>query len=108
MTRLGQLMTMSGTSAAQLACNAGAALVATRVLGPDERGIMVLGMTIGSLCAMIGAFGIGSAFRRQICLAGGDRSALVSAFAWCSIAGALSAALLSVAGSVVSSPFIDS
>lgn len=107
MTRLGQLMTISGTSAAQLACNAGAALVATRVLGPDERGIMVLGMTIGSLCALIGGFGTGSAFRRQWCLAGGDRSALASAFARCSTAGALSAAALGAASSAASAPLID-
>ena len=107
MTRLRQLMTMSGTSAAQLACNAGAALVATRALGPDERGVMVLGVTIGSLCALIGGFGTGSAFRRQFCLSGGDRSALVSAFTLCSLAGALSAALLGVASTAASAPLID-
>jgi O-antigen/teichoic acid export membrane protein len=107
MTRLGQLMTMSGTSAAQLACNASAALVATRVLGPDERGIMVLGMTIGSLCALIGAFGTGSAFRRQLCLPGGGRPALASAFARCSAVGALSAALLGVVSTAASAPLID-
>ncbi|NGY58052.1 hypothetical protein G7043_03795 [Lentzea sp. NEAU-D13] len=107
MTRLGQLMTMSGTSAAQLACNAGAALVATRVLGPDERGIMVLGLTIGSLCALVGGFGTGSAFRRQFCLSAGDRPALASAFARCSAAGAVSAALLGVASTAASAPLID-
>jgi O-antigen/teichoic acid export membrane protein len=108
MTRLGQLMTMFGTSAAQLACNAGAALIATRVLGPDERGIMVLGVTIGSLCALIGGFGVGSAFRRQLCLPDSDRPALVSAFARCSAVGALSAALLGVASTAASAPIIDS
>ncbi|WP_157984990.1 lipopolysaccharide biosynthesis protein [Lentzea terrae] len=107
MTRLGQLMTISGTSAAQLAFNAGAALVATRVLGPDERGIMVLGMTIGSLCALLGGFGTGSAFRRQFCLAGGNRPALTSAYTRCSTAGALSAALLGVASTAASAPLID-
>jgi O-antigen/teichoic acid export membrane protein len=107
MTRLGQLMTMSGTSAAQLACNAGAALVATRVLGPDERGVMVLGVTIGSLCALIGGFGTGSAVRRQLCLPGGDRPALASAYARCSVAGALSAVLLGVASTAASAPLID-
>ncbi|GAB2834475.1 lipopolysaccharide biosynthesis protein [Lentzea nigeriaca] len=107
MTRLGQLMTMSGTSAAQLVCNAGAALVATRALSPDQRGLMVLGMTIGSLSALIGGFGTGSAFRRQFCLADGDRSALVSAFARCTTVGALSAALLGMAGIAASAPLID-
>jgi O-antigen/teichoic acid export membrane protein len=108
MTRLRQLVTMSGSSAAQLACNAGAALVATRALGPDERGIMVLGVTIGSLCALLGGFGTGSAYRRQFCLQGGDRQALASAFARCSAAGALSAALLAVASTAASAPLIDS
>ncbi|TWP52406.1 oligosaccharide flippase family protein [Lentzea tibetensis] len=108
MSRLGHLATMSCAGVAQLMCSAGAAVVAARALGPGERGVMVLGVTLGGLCALVGACGTGSALRRRLCLERGDTTAVLSAFTRCSAAGAVAAALLGVAVTAGSATFIDS
>lgn len=99
---------MSGTSAVQAVFNAGAAVVSTLALGPGDRGLMVIGMLIGSLSALVGGLGTGPAFRFRLCaVSGEDRRALLSAFVWCSAVGGVFAAALSVVGTARSAPLID-
>ena len=100
---------LSVASALQAAANAVAGLLATRALGPQERGLMVLGLTIGSVFGLIGGFGSGAAFRARLPAAPGvtGRRSLVSAFTWCSIGGAAVAVAASVATTVVSATWID-
>ena len=99
---------LSGASVLQAAANAVAGLLATRALGPSERGLMVLGLTIASVYGLIGGLGSGAAFRSRLPAAsGGLRRSLVSAFTWCSVGGAAVAVASAVATTAVSSAWID-
>ena len=126
---MSRLAVLSGSSVLQAAANAVAALIATQALGPQERGLMVLGLTVGSIYGLVGGLGSGPAFRSQLpCahlpgahlpgaqlpgaqLPGARQPAarrnLVTAFTWCTIAGTLLATAAAVATVAVSAAWID-
>ncbi|HYQ68683.1 lipopolysaccharide biosynthesis protein [Actinophytocola sp.] len=88
----------------QVGANAAAAVVATIVLGPAGRGEMVLGTTIGSVCALLGGLGTGQALRSALPVAGPpDRERVLRSYAWCTAGGAAVAAGLAAGGCAVSS-----
>lgn len=106
--RAGTVLLTSGASLTQVATHSGAAVVATIALGATERGVMVVGATIGSTIAVVVGMGTGAAFRTQLPgrTSAGDRRVLVAAYTWWSaIALGLSAAG-SVALTALSAPFV--
>lgn len=107
--RRGKLAVLSGAGVLQAAANAIAALIATQALGPGERGLMVLGLTISSVFGLLGGLGSGIAFRAALPAAKGRsaRRGLVSSFTWCSIAGAVLAAAGATAATAASAAWID-
>ena len=103
------LAALTGASALQAAANAVAGLLATRALGPHERGLMVLGLTIGSVYGLVGGLGTGAAFRSRLPAArsADARSSLASAFTWCSAGGLALVVCLAVATGAMSARWID-
>ncbi|MFW3170392.1 lipopolysaccharide biosynthesis protein [Geodermatophilus sp. CPCC 206100] len=102
------IVTMSALNVAQTACNAMIALLTTVALGPADRGVMVVGITVGSFLSFIGGLGTGPALRSRAPSADGEhRLALLSAYTWWSVAGAVLAPALAVAASAASAPAID-
>ncbi|HWM07159.1 MAG TPA: hypothetical protein VNP92_32890, partial [Actinophytocola sp.] len=93
-----RLLVLSGASALQTASNAIAGLLATVVLGPQDRGLMVLGLIIGSMCGLVGGFGTGAAFRARLPATPepAGRRSLVSTYTWCSLGGMVLAVFLAV------------
>jgi O-antigen/teichoic acid export membrane protein len=108
-TARGRLAALYGASAAQMALNAIAALLATRALGPSDRGVMVLGLTVGAIVGMIGGMGTGSALRSRLPSAAGqaERRDLVRGYTWCTVAGTVFAPVAAVAVIGGSAGFID-
>lgn len=106
---LRRLLVLSGASALQAASNAIAGLLATVVLGPEDRGLMVLGLIIGSMCGLVGGFGSGAAFRARLpATPGAGRRNLVSTYTWCSAGGMVLAMVVAVVATSASAPLIDS
>jgi O-antigen/teichoic acid export membrane protein len=105
----GRLMFLSGASAMQMASTATCALLATRALGPADRGVMVLGLTVGAIVGMAGGLGTGTAVRSQLPVMspGRARLHLLSAYTWCSIGSAVLAPVVAVAVVGGSAGFID-
>jgi len=104
-----RLATLFGASTVQLASNAAAALIATRALGLADRGVMVLGLTVGSIIGMAGGLGTGTALRSRLPLATGDhaRRDLLAAYTWCSIGAAVLAPVVAITAMAGSAGFID-
>jgi O-antigen/teichoic acid export membrane protein len=104
-----RLATLSGASAVQMASNAAAALIATRALGLADRGVMVLGLTVGSIVGMACGLGTGTALRSRLPTATGDheRRDLLAAYTWCSIGAAVLGPVVAIAAMAGSAGFID-
>lgn len=104
-----RLTLMYSASAVKLASNLAAALVATRALGPSDRGTMVLGLSIGSVVGMVGGLGTGSVLRSRLPTEPTSRSrmSLLAAYTWCSIGGAVIAPVTATAIVAGSSSVID-
>ncbi|MEV6875317.1 hypothetical protein [Amycolatopsis sp. NPDC051128] len=107
--RMRGLAVLSGTSALQAAANAAAGLLATQALGPRERGLMVLGLAIGSVFGLVGGLGSGTAFRARLpaVTSSAGRRCLVSTYSWCSLGGAGLAVTAAVATTAASAWWID-
>lgn len=105
-----QLGLLSSSNALQAGFSAVAALMATRMLGPNDRGLMVLGLTIGGLFGGIGGLGTGAAFRIALPQwdVAGTRETLASAYTWCSIGGAVPAVAAAVGVTALSASLVDS
>lgn len=85
---------LSGASGLQLVANAAAAATATAVLGPGERGVMVLGLTTASIVAVLSVLGTGSSLRARLptAVVPAARRRLLGAFTWLSVGGLVVAA----------------
>jgi O-antigen/teichoic acid export membrane protein len=100
--------TMAGFNGVQAAFNAASALVATAALGAAERGVMVIGLSVGSFVALFGGLGTGVAFRARYPSSFGEaRSSLVGAYTWWSLTGAVAAPMVAIAAVAASASFID-
>ncbi|MGW0436813.1 lipopolysaccharide biosynthesis protein [Micromonospora sp. NPDC003197] len=101
------LLTSSG--AIQAGTNALAALLASSLLGPHGRGLMVLGTTMASIAALLAGMGTGPALRA--CLPTATRvrrRRLLATFSQWSMLAVLVAAGLAAIGSILSARVIDS
>lgn len=107
--RHSRLLVLYGASVVQTASTATGALLATLVLGPADRGVMVLGLTIGAIAGLVGGLGTGTAVRAQLPVAppGRARADLLSAYTWCSLGGTVFAPVVAVAVLGGSAGFID-
>ena len=105
----GALLGLTGFSALRAALLAGAALVATRLLGPHDRGLMVLGASFAAVAALLAGMGTGSALRSSLPASGArERPTLTAAFAWWMVLSAVAAGALAVLLSALSAGVIDS
>ena len=104
--RRAEVSVLASSGLLQITANATAAMVATFVLGAAGRGEMVLGATIGGVCALVGGLGTGQALRSMLPAAGTDRRQVLRSYAWCSAAGAAGAAGLAVAACAASAPLL--
>lgn len=100
---------LSGTGMVQLLANAAAATIATAVLGPHERGVMVLVLTGASIVAVVAVLGTGPSLRSRLPATADDaaRRGLVCAYTWVSIVGVVCAALLAWAACLGSALVVD-
>ncbi|MET0133935.1 MAG: hypothetical protein ABW215_10130 [Kibdelosporangium sp.] len=100
---------LAGASLVQLVSNATAAVVATMVLGPGQRGVMVIGVSIGGISALVGGLGTGSALRARLpsCPDRVARCRLLSSYAWWTAAALVIAVAVALSTSVISAPLID-
>lgn len=105
--RRAALTLLTGSTAVQAASNALAAVLATMLLGPADRGAMVLGLTISGVAAVAGGLGTGSAFRARLPGAGGSRRDVVAAYTWLSLSAAGLGSVAAVVACAASASFID-
>lgn len=96
-------------SLGQTAANVTAGLVATVLLAVDERGVMVVGMTIAAVFGVMGGLGTGAAFRAHLprATAEASRRRLGAAYAWLSLAAALPMVGLALVACLLSSPLVS-
>lgn len=69
--QLSKVATLVAGSGAQLLSNAAAALLATLWLTPQDRGVMVVCMTVASIVGLTASFGIGNVYRSRLPRASG-------------------------------------
>ena len=107
--RRASVVFLTGASVTQFASNAIAALVATIALGPAQRGVMVVGISVGSVVALVASMGTSGALRSRLPLAidPDGRRSLVSAYTWWSLTASVLAAGFAVALSGLSALFVD-
>lgn len=100
--------TMSGAGAVQAAGNAAAALLATVVLGPEQRGVMVVLITLGGIVGLLAGLGSGTAFR-SLLPGADDRFArhLTASYTCLSVLAVLAGAAIAPGLSLASAPLID-
>ena len=104
----GALLGLTGFSAVRAALLASAALVATRLLGPHDRGLMVLGASFAAVAALLAGMGTGSALRSSLPAAvGRERRLLTGAFAWWMLLSAGASGALAALLSALSAGVID-
>ncbi|GAA2704219.1 lipopolysaccharide biosynthesis protein [Micromonospora olivasterospora] len=91
---------MTGASLAQAGNLALAAVVASRLLGPHDRGLMVLGATSGSIAALVAGLGTSHALRARLPALDDEsgRTRLLATYTWVSaLAAGLASALAMLA-----------
>jgi O-antigen/teichoic acid export membrane protein len=100
---------ITGLNALRAACLASGAFVATRLLPPHDRGVMVLGATVASVATLAAGLGIGSALRARLPTVADEtsRHRLLSAYGWCSIVAMVGACTIAVLISASSGSMID-
>jgi len=92
----------------QAVANSATALLSTMLLKPQDRGLMVVAVTIASVCTLIGALGTGAGFRALLPSSVGRRGAdLAAAYLWISIAASVLAGLLAALACLVSARIVD-
>ncbi|MBE9376500.1 hypothetical protein IQ251_18780 [Saccharopolyspora sp. HNM0983] len=86
--RPGVLAPVVAANAVQLVSGSLAALVSTLVLGAEQRGVVVLGVTIGGAAGLLGGLGTGNAVRHALprCLPE-ERAGLVATYSCCLLVG---------------------
>ncbi|MFK3980860.1 lipopolysaccharide biosynthesis protein [Micromonospora sp. NPDC050397] len=100
---------LTGSSLAQSASYALSAVLASTLLGPHQRGLMVLGITTGSIAGLLSGLGTGSALRSRLPGVAGTPAGvrLLSSYTWWSVVSVVAGGGLAVLLSVLSAPLID-
>ncbi|MCA2214069.1 lipopolysaccharide biosynthesis protein [Jidongwangia harbinensis] len=102
------LVGLAGTGGLRAVLIATGAVLATRLLGPHERGLMVIGSVTAGVAALLAGLGTGSALRARLPGAqGAARRDLIAAFSWWTVVAAGAAGLLSMLVSVLTAVLID-
>ena len=100
---------LTGSSLAQSASYALSAVLASSLLGPHHRGLMVLGVTTGSIAALLSGMGTGSALRSRlptvVNATAGQR--LLASYTWWSVIAVVVAGGLALLLSILSASLID-
>ncbi|OLF08601.1 hypothetical protein, partial [Actinophytocola xanthii] len=104
--RRAEVSLLASATLVQVAANAAAAVVATLALGAAGRGEMVLGASIGGVCALLGGLGSGSALRSILPATSAARRRFLGGYAWCTAAGSVWAAGLAVLACAGSAPLL--
>ncbi|MFY1636941.1 lipopolysaccharide biosynthesis protein [Solwaraspora sp. WMMB335] len=100
---------LTGSSAVQMGANMLAALLASSVLGPHGRGLMVLGVATAGIVPLLAGMGTGPQLRSRFpAVAGGTgQRSVIASYTWWSAAALVLAAGLAVLVSALSAPLID-
>lgn len=100
---------LAGSSAVRLGSNTLAALLASRVLGPHGRGLMVLGVSMAVIVPVLTGLGTGPRLRSRIpsLTDPSERRYLLASYAWWSVTSVLMAIGLVVVVAVLCAPVID-
>lgn len=100
---------LTGSSLAQSASYALSAILASTLLGPHQRGLMLLGITTGSIAGLLSGLGTGSALRSRLpAVAGTPTGArLLASYTWWSVVSVVAGGGLAVLLSILSAPLID-
>lgn len=107
--RRSTLAFLTGSSLAQSASLVLGAMLASRLLGPHGRGLMVLGASIASVVPLLACMGTGSQLRAQLPSTpdGLPRRRLVASYTWWAVAATVVACVLTLVVSAGSASFID-
>ncbi|WP_329108987.1 oligosaccharide flippase family protein [Micromonospora sp. NBC_01699] len=107
--RQSPLAFLTGSSLAQSASYALSAVLASKLLGPHQRGLMVLGITTASIAGLLSGLGTGSALRSRLPTVTGTPAGrhLLASYTWWSVVSAVAGSGLAVALTVLSAPLID-
>jgi O-antigen/teichoic acid export membrane protein len=108
-TRTAAVALLTGASAMSAMANSGAAVIATIVLRPEERGAMVLVSSIGALVALVGPLGTGTALRSQLPRTDDEknRNSLLASYFWVTVGAAAVGAAVATVAVRLSAPAID-
>ncbi|WJK43296.1 oligosaccharide flippase family protein [Solwaraspora sp. WMMA2056] len=108
-SRRSTLALLTASSAVQLGSNMVAALLASAVLGPHGRGLMVLGVSTAGIVPLLAGLGTGPQLRAAYpsTPTGTRRRDLVASYTWWSVAAVGIAAVAAVAVSAACAPLID-
>ncbi|WP_326552388.1 lipopolysaccharide biosynthesis protein [Micromonospora sp. NBC_01813] len=100
---------LTGSSAVQMGGNMVAALMASSVLGPHGRGLMVLGVSTAGIVPLLAGLGTGPQLRSAYpsTTSGPQRRDLLAGYTWWSVAAVAVAAVLAITVSALSAPLID-
>ncbi|PTA46280.1 lipopolysaccharide biosynthesis protein [Micromonospora sp. RP3T] len=103
------VVSLTGSSLVRTASFALTGVLASRLLGPHDRGLMVLGTTTASLAGLLGGLGTGSALRARLPAtpAGWPRRRLLSSYTWCSLGATALSAVIAVLASLMCALLID-
>ncbi|WP_319458473.1 lipopolysaccharide biosynthesis protein [Micromonospora sp. RTP1Z1] len=108
-TRTTAVALLTGASALSAMANSGAAVAATIVLRPEERGVMVLVSSLSALVALVGPLGTGTALRSQLPRVDSDRHriSLLASYLWVTVGAAVVGAAVATVAVRLSAPAID-
>lgn len=103
------LALLTGSSAVQMGANMTAALLASAVLGPHGRGLMVLGISTAGIVPLLAGLGTGPQLRAAYPSTTDERRRrdLVASYTWWSAAAVATAVVVAVVVSTLSARLID-
>ncbi|MEV4756630.1 hypothetical protein AB0J86_16155 [Micromonospora sp. NPDC049559] len=103
------LALLTTASLAQTVGSALSAVLASSLLGPHDRGLMVIGITSATLAGLVAGMGTGSSLRSRLprVTAPAARERLLATYTWWSVLAALGAGAVAAALCLGCAPFID-
>ncbi|RKR91326.1 O-antigen/teichoic acid export membrane protein [Micromonospora pisi] len=100
---------LTGSSLAQSASYGLSALLASALLGPHQRGLMLLGITTGSIAGLLAGLGTGSALRSRLPAVSGTATGarLLASYTWWSMLSVVTGGGLAILLSRLAAPLVD-
>ncbi|MFD6734277.1 oligosaccharide flippase family protein, partial [Micromonospora aurantiaca] len=105
---LGTIVLLTGANGIAALSSSGVAVLATLALGPADRGVMVLVLTVAGVVMLVGRLGCGTAMRAQLPQAASRhrRDELLSAYCWMTVVAAVCTGAAAAAAVRLSAPLL--